>query len=157
PNSSRYIWPDFLQYLCERQNKLKKNKTEDTMKTRIHSQSGVFNPRILVAFAFGSVGVLLALKSNAAAPASSMPLAPTGPAWSIVASPNTSTGEWNFLKSVTCTSASDCWAVGYYRNSGVDQICPGCIAGTLIEHWNGTVWSIANSPNTSATQLNYLN
>src|SRR5262249_23810821 len=58
---------------------------------------------------------------------------------------------------VTCASASDCWAVGYYRNSGVDQICPGCIAGTLIEHWNGTVWSIANSPNTSATQLNYLN
>ena len=90
-------------------------------------------------------------------PASSMPLAPTGPAWSIVTSPNTSTGEWNFLNGVTCTSASDCWTVGYYRNSGVDQICPGCIAGTLIEHWNGTAWSIVTSPNTSATQLNYLN
>ena len=131
------------------------------MKTKIHSQSGIFNPRILVAFAFGSVGVLLAmvsfaanspggmktpsassagasafghavpLKGNAAALASSMPLAPTRPAWSIVTSPNTSTAQHNLLNDVTCTSASDCWAVG----------------GTLIEHWNGTTWSIVASPN----------
>src|SRR4029077_3729952 len=95
-----------------------------------------FNPRILVAFVLCAVGVLLALKGNAATPASSTPLAPTRKAWSIVTSPNASTGEWNFLNGVTCASAADCWAVGYYRNSGVDQICPGCIAGTLIEHWN---------------------
>ena len=28
-NFSRYIWPDFLQYFYESQNKLKKNKTEE--------------------------------------------------------------------------------------------------------------------------------
>src|SRR5947207_12562352 len=72
------------------------------------------------------------LKGNAAAPASSMPLAATGAAWSIVSSPNTSATQDNFLSDVTCTSASDCWAVG----------------GTLIEHWNGTTWSIVTSPNT---------
>src|SRR5438128_9652028 len=99
---------------------LKKN-LPPTMKTKIHSQSGVFNPRILAAFALGSVGVLLAMLSFAANPprgmktpagssagasafvdnhavlfngsvaaaAASTPLAPTGPAWSIVTSPNT--------------------------------------------------------------------
>jgi hypothetical protein len=28
-NFPRYIWPDFLQYLCERTNKPKENKTEE--------------------------------------------------------------------------------------------------------------------------------
>src|SRR5437762_1202977 len=89
------------------------------MKTKIHSQSGIFNPRILAAFALGSVGVLLAMLSFAAAPASSMPLAPTGPRWSIVTSPNTSPTDSNFLSDVTCASASDCWAVGSYNIGGV--------------------------------------
>ena len=155
------------------------------MKTKIHSQSGIFNPRILAAFALGSVGVLLAmlsfaanpprgmktpsassagasafvdnhavpLKGNAAAPASSMPLAATGAVWSIVSSPNASATEDNYLKEVTCTSASDCWAVGFYNFNGT--VSPP--SHTLIEHWNGTTWSIVTSPNTSATQPNFLN
>src|SRR6476659_4511976 len=110
------------------------------MKTKNNQlQSGFLGSRFLVAFALGSIGVLLAmlsfaanpprgmktpsassadasafvdnhavpLKGNAAAPASSMPLAPTGAAWSIVTSPNTSTTEDNLLFDVTCTSASD--------------------------------------------------
>jgi len=151
------------------------------MKTKIHSQSGVFNPRILAAFALGSVGVLLAMLSFAANPprgmktpagssagasafvdnhavlfngsvaaaAASTPLAPTGPAWSIVTSPNTSTTHYNYLFDVTCTSASDCWAVGYY-------VIPGHGGKTLIEHWNGTAWSIVTSPNGSTTRDNSL-
>src|SRR5882724_9578692 len=151
------------------------------MKTKIHSQSGIFNPRILAAFALGSVGVLLAmlsfaanpprgmetpsassagasafvdnhavpLKGNAAAPASSMPLAPTGPAWSIVSSPNASATQENQLYAVTCTSASDCWAVG-------DYLTDNFYYQTVIEHWNGAAWSIVRSPNTSATQDNLL-
>src|SRR5437764_1408863 len=105
------------------------------MKTKIHSQSGIFNPRILVAFALGSVGVLLAMLSFAAAPALSMPLAPSGLAWSIVTSPNTSATHENVLSGVTCTSASDCWAVGQYNT---DFSSPH----TLVEHWNGAAWSI---------------
>jgi hypothetical protein len=42
---------------------------------------------------------------------------------------------------VTCTSASDCWAVGYYSFGGPSQ--------TLIEQWNGASWAIVSSPNTS--------
>src|SRR5439155_23584200 len=92
------------------------------------------------------------LRGNAAAPASSMPLAPTRPAWSIVPSPNTSTTQNNELDRVTCTSASDCWAVGSYYI--IDS--PGSTSQTLIEHWNGTAWSIVTSPNISATH-NFLN
>jgi hypothetical protein len=38
---------------------------------------------------------------------------------------------------VTCVSASDCWAVGY-------TVLPitGSYYQTLIEHWDGTSWSI---------------
>src|SRR5437773_2349448 len=108
------------------------------MKTKIHSQSGIFNPRILVAFALGSVGVLLAMLSFAANPASSMPLAPTGPAWSIVSSPNASATQENQLYAVTCTSASDCWAVGDYLTANIYY-------QTVIEHWNGAAWSIVTA------------
>ena len=52
---------------------------------------------------------------------------------------------------MTCVSASDCWAVGYYiYSSGV------YIYQTLIEHWDGTSWAIVTSPNTSTTQSNVL-
>jgi hypothetical protein len=73
----------------------------------------------------------------------------SGTSWSIVTSPNTSPTEYNLLSGVTCTSASECWAVGYYNSaSGAFQ--------TLIEQWNGTSWAIVASPNTSPTQNNIL-
>src|SRR5206468_2374658 len=70
-----------------------------------------------------------------------------GTAWAIVPSPNASLPN-NVLSGVTCVSASDCWAVGYYITaSGVYQ--------TLIERWDGTAWAIVNSPN--AWQMNRHN
>ncbi|MGH8093790.1 MAG: dockerin type I domain-containing protein, partial [Chthoniobacterales bacterium] len=63
-----------------------------------------------------------------------------GTSWSIVSSPNTSAGEYDDLFGVTCASAADCWAVGHYNPNGFYQ--------TLIEHWDGTSWSIVTSPNT---------
>ena len=71
-----------------------------------------------------------------------------GNSWSVIESPNTSATQGNILHAVTCTSASNCWAVGYYFT--------GSAAQTLIQHWNGTSWSIVASPNTSATQNNVL-
>src|SRR5205807_728309 len=73
-----------------------------------------------------------------------------GSAWSIVTSPNTSTTQDNILNGVTCVSASDCWAVGEYYVSNVNH-------HTLIERWDGTSWAILTSPNTSATEDNFLN
>ena len=40
-------------------------------------------------------------------------------------------GVWNSLSAVTCTSASSCQATGTYQPSG-----------TLVEHWDGTTWSV---------------
>ncbi|MBA3832996.1 MAG: hypothetical protein H0X34_14090 [Chthoniobacterales bacterium] len=79
-----------------------------------------------------------------------------GTSWAIVASPNTLPAGTNFLASVTCTSNSECWAVGNYYNDST-----GFLAQTLIEHWDGAFWTIVSSPNvvapgTGATQINRL-
>jgi len=71
-----------------------------------------------------------------------------GTSWVRVASPNTSASAYNLLSSVTCTSSSDCWAVG--NASGASSY------ETLIARWDGTAWSIVASPNTSATETNVL-
>ena len=130
-------------------------------------QSGIFNPRVLLAFTLCSVGALLAVFSLAATPpvetthantrvpqpaaSESKPLVSGAQSndWSIVSSPNTSATEHNALRGVTCVSASECWAVGYYYNDNV-------ISQTLIERWDVTSWEIVSSPNTSATQSNLL-
>lgn len=63
-----------------------------------------------------------------------------GTTWSVVPSPNGATGD-NFLNGVAAISSSDVWAVGAYYTSGQpDQ--------TLVEHWDGTAWSVVPSPNT---------
>jgi hypothetical protein len=74
-----------------------------------------------------------------------------GSAWSIVTSANVSTKDFNSLSGVTCLTASNCWAVGYYYAGG-----GGTYEQTLIEQWNGSAWSIVTSPNTSTTQNNTL-
>src|SRR6202022_800245 len=72
-----------------------------------------------------------------------------GTAWVIVPSSNTSATQNNNLTSVSCNSSSDCWAVGYYNNGSVNQ--------TLIEHWDGTLWTTVSPPNTNTTQNNRFN
>jgi len=68
-----------------------------------------------------------------------------GTSWSIVPgpariSPDSTTYT---LKSVTAVSSKDIWAVGYiYAVSG-----PSYTFKTLTEHWNGSQWSIVQSPN----------
>ena len=71
-----------------------------------------------------------------------------GSSWSIVTSPNSSPTQGNFLAGVTCTSSSNCWAVGYHGVGGVLQ--------TLILRWDGSSWASFSSPNTSPTHNNQL-
>ncbi len=96
-----------------------------------------------VALALG-VGSLLAVTAVTTGPAGA-----SSPSWSIVASPNTSSSQSNFLNGVSCVSSTSCVAVGSDYNGSVDH--------TLIESWNGASWSIVASPNTSSSQSNYLN
>src|SRR2546429_116361 len=58
--------------------------------------------------------------------------------WSVVPSPNGSSSSG--LSGVAVVSASDIWAVG---SSGSQRSG----AQTLIEHWNGSSWSVVTSPN----------
>jgi hypothetical protein len=72
-----------------------------------------------------------------------------GSSWAIIPSANNLPQQFNVLYSVTCVSASDCWAVGYF-STGVG------ILQTLIERWDGAMWTIVPSPNSSATDINVL-
>ena len=56
-----------------------------------------------------------------------------GSAWTLAEAPVTSPTQNNLLRSVACTSASQCWAVGTYSDGNYNQ--------TLVEHWDGTNWS----------------
>lgn len=70
-----------------------------------------------------------------------------GTRWAVQSSPNVSNSVTGFyqdeLYGIACPSATDCWAVGdYYENS------PGEIP--LIEHYDGSAWSIVTGPTNAA-------
>src|SRR5439155_1683990 len=64
-----------------------------------------------------------------------------GARWSVVPSPDP--GLYNYFTGVVAVSTNDVWAVGWYVNdhSGPQQ--------TLVEHWNGSGWSVVPSPRPS--------
>jgi hypothetical protein len=66
-----------------------------------------------------------------------------GTSWSRMPIPSatTSAGGGTYLRDVACASPTSCFAVGISQSNGQDK--------TLIERWNGTVWSIVPSPNPS--------
>jgi hypothetical protein len=61
-----------------------------------------------------------------------------GSAWNVVPSPNPG-GANNYLDSIAALNPNDIWVVGTYRIVG------GPLA-TLVEHWNGSAWSVVPSP-----------
>jgi len=65
-----------------------------------------------------------------------------GTSWSIVSSPNPNPvpTKDTFLRGVAAISANDIWAVG----AGNFSTAGG--TATLIEHWDGTSWTIISSP-----------
>jgi hypothetical protein len=72
-----------------------------------------------------------------------------GSAWSILTTPTPSEGRFTQLSSISCVSASSCWAVGYSESSTG-------VANTLTEHWNGSAWAIQSSPNPAEGKANTL-
>jgi hypothetical protein len=72
-----------------------------------------------------------------------------GTQWNVVSTPSPAGTQGAYLLGVAAVSTSDVWAAGYYFDSNY-------IAHTLIEHWNGTAWSIIPSPDsgTNGDQLN---
>ena len=66
-----------------------------------------------------------------------------GKQWSVMSSPNVGT-DINWLQGVTALAPNNVWAVGFY----IDQ--PTSNNHTLVEHWDGTNWSVVSSPNTAS-------
>jgi hypothetical protein len=60
-----------------------------------------------------------------------------GTKWNLVNSPVV--GDVAYLYSITGTSSTNAWAVGYLQNSKLDVL-------PIIEQWNGSVWKIVTSP-----------
>src|SRR5437867_9817567 len=109
-------------------------------------QFGFFHPRVVFAFALCSFGACLAMFSFAASPPSGLAVSVKEPlstktltaaaaSWTIIGSPDAG-AQYNLLNGVTCVSASDCWAAGYYA---------GAAFQTLIERWNGISWTVVPS------------
>ncbi|HLX40491.1 MAG TPA: hypothetical protein VKR42_08160 [Ktedonobacteraceae bacterium] len=63
--------------------------------------------------------------------------------WKIVHSVNPGIAQ-NGLNAVAATSANDAWAVGNFSNNHLNTLG----GKALIEHWNGSAWSVATSPKT---------
>ena len=72
-----------------------------------------------------------------------------GTAWSIVASPTIPGSTADSLVGVSCVTAPNCFAVGSFDTAGVTK--------TLIERWNGAVWSVVGSPNPAGENTAFLN
>lgn len=68
-----------------------------------------------------------------------------GTTWSIQSNPNPEGIESSSFDGVSCTSATACTAVGWYRREENLTI--------LVERWNGTEWSIQSTPNASGDAL----
>jgi hypothetical protein len=72
-----------------------------------------------------------------------------GTQWKIEPTPNPTGSTFNQLTAVSCTSANACTAVGVYFSSAGPAL-------TLAERWNGTSWTIQDTPNAS-TRSNTFN
>ncbi|MHB8585006.1 MAG: hypothetical protein ACYDDF_04130 [Thermoplasmatota archaeon] len=69
-------------------------------------------------------------------------------AWSLMATPDTGSTQYNQFQAVTCPAATDCWAVGYEESAAG--------SATEIAHWDGASWALVESPNSDPTQSNFL-
>ena len=67
-----------------------------------------------------------------------------GTAWSIVPSPNPTLGP-NRLFAVTAIASNNVWAVGWTGNTDFPHDY------ALIEHWDGSSWSLSPNPGSSTT------
>lgn len=59
----------------------------------------------------------------------------SGTKWTVQPTPNPAGADFTFLHGVSCISGSNCWAAGEWGSPTGPR--------TLIEHWNGSAWSIA--------------
>lgn len=70
--------------------------------------------------------------------------------WHLFSSPQPSGASSYALNAVSAGSSVDVWAVGDWVSASTGN------RQTLVQHWNGTTWSIVASPNAPAVTYNVL-
>ncbi len=75
-----------------------------------------------------------------------------GTSWSLATSPDTSATAANQLTGISADSPTDVWAAGSFTGGTVTAP----VNQTLIEHYNGTAWSVVTSPNAGTSVANQL-
>ena len=80
--------------------------------------------------------MIAALVSAAVLAASATAQAATG--FTTVTSPNPGS-NYNEIDAIATVATSNAWAVGFQRSTGL-------LFHVLVEHWNGTAWSVVRSP-----------
>ena len=70
--------------------------------------------------------------------------------WSVAPSPSEPPPGGGYLNGLTCVDARDCWASGSTTDS------TGMASGVLMEHWNGSVWSVTPTAVPDATTSSIL-
>ena len=73
-----------------------------------------------------------------------------GTAWTIQPTPDLPGPYGYSMEGVSCTSATACTAVGYYRNSAGKLV-------TLAERWDGSSWTVQSTPNPDGAESSHLN
>jgi hypothetical protein len=67
-----------------------------------------------------------------------------GSSWAIISGPFQNGRTSRLLSAVSCPSSVSCFAVGARSSTATD-------ASALIEHWDGTAWSVMTSPSNAGT------
>jgi hypothetical protein len=88
---------------------------------------------------YGLYGVAALSASNAWAVGGPQILHWDGSSWRVVPSPQPQNGGGYQLRAIAAVSANDVWAVGYREVPSGE----GYFYDTLIEHWNGTSWTLS--------------
>ena len=70
----------------------------------------------------------------------------SGGQWAIQPTPSPGTGGIDQLTGISCLSATDCTAVGIIDTQTAAN-------GTLVEHWDGTNWTVVPSPDPAGTTV----
>jgi hypothetical protein len=70
-----------------------------------------------------------------------------GTSWTVIPSANVP-GDNNELFGVVALGPNDVWAVGYHGNAAFGFL-------TLVEHWDGSTWSVVSSPSPSGDDILY--
>ena len=65
-----------------------------------------------------------------------------GHTWSITPSPNPARATSTVLSGLSCPTTTQCFAVGFFSL----DVPGGSVDKTLVEHWDGNIWSIMISP-----------